>query len=144
MHTVDNQIAPFVSYLFKDILPLGNIVEKNMKNLEIIVTKMKGRTRKIFLQEGRKEILQLVEIVGDLVDIFEMVREFALQEVENVIMTTQSSLSLNVKSVIINNLVGINHSASFIILKVKMRMNGKLMREKLQRFVNMQSKVKHV
>ena len=120
MYTVDSQIVRFVSYLFKDILPLENIVKKNMKNLEISLTKVRTRIKKMFLQEGHLEVFQLVEIEEDLVDFSEMVREFAHQEVEDVILIIQSFLSLNVRSVFINNLVAINHFASFITQKVKM------------------------
>jgi hypothetical protein len=131
VYTVDSQIVRFVSYLFKDILPLENIVKKNMKNLEISLTKVRTRIKKMFLQEGYLKIfLLLVETEEDLVDSLEMAREYVHHEVENVILIIRSFLSLNVKNVFTNNLVVINHFASFIILKVNLRMNGRQMRKK--------------
>ena len=101
-----------------------------MKNLEIRLTKGRTRIKKMFLQEGHLEVFQLGELEEDLVDFSEMVREFAHQEMEDVILIIQSFLSLNVRSVFINNLVVINHFASFLTQKVKMGMDGRQMKEK--------------
>ena len=111
-----------------------------MKNLD----KVKTGIKKIFLKEGHLGVFQLVEIEEDLADISEMVREYAHQEMEDVILTILSFLSLSVSSVSINKLVVSNHFASFITQKVKTGMSGRQMKEKQLRSVNMQKRVSHV
>ena len=80
-------------------------------------------SKKMYLQEGTlDEIFQLVEMSKNLVDISKMVREIAHPEMEDVILTIQSSHFLNVKSVLTNNHVVLSLFVSFITQKNKKKM----------------------
>ena len=67
-------------------------------------------------------MFQLVEMSRNLVDISKMVREIAHPEMEDVILTIQSSHFLNVKSVLTNNHVVLSLFVSFTTQKDKRKM----------------------
>ena len=96
-------------------------------------------SKKMYLQEGTlDEIFQLVKMSKNLVDISKMVREIAHPEMEDVILTIQSSHFLNVKSVLTNNHVVLSLFVSFTTQKDKRKMVLRQILETSQKSVDIQ------